>query len=49
MNLLGTEISSRDIILGVGITGLILLSLWFHSQAPGMGFTISSIPCGFCH
>jgi hypothetical protein len=49
MNILGTELSSRDILLGLGLVSLVLLSLWFHSQAPGMGFTISSIPCTFCH
>ena len=49
MKLLGTEISSRDIILGVGVIGLILISLWFHAQSTGMGFTLSSTPCNLCH
>lgn len=49
MNILGTEISSRDIILGVGLVGLILFSLWFHSSATSMGFTLSSVPCNTCH
>ena len=49
MKILGTEISSRGIIMGAGLVGLILLSLWFHSEATSMGFTLSSIPCNICH
>ncbi|MBT3283240.1 hypothetical protein HN807_13165 [Candidatus Bathyarchaeota archaeon] len=49
MNILGTELSSRDIILGAGVVVLVLFSLWLHSQAIGMGFSLSSIPCSFCH
>lgn len=49
MNVLGTEISSRDLILGIGVIGLILVSFWFHSQAMSMGYNLSSIPCKICH
>jgi len=49
MNILGTEISSKTLIGAVVLAGLVLFSLWFHSQAIGMGFSPSSIPCSFCH
>ena len=49
MKLLGREISSRDFILGVGVIVLILISLWFHAQATGMGITLASTPCNLCH
>ena len=42
MNLLGTEIPTRTILLGVGIAVLNLFSLWFHSQAMSASYTPSS-------
>jgi len=50
MNVFGYEVSTRGVLIALGVLGLIAVSLWLHSQAIGWGMPPASTqPCMVCH
>lgn len=50
MNVLGVELTTKNILLTVGVLGLVLVAIIIHAQAIGWGMTTASTqPCMLCH
>ena len=50
MNVLGVELTTRNISLTVGVLGLILVAIIVHAQAVRWGIPANSTqPCMLCH
>ena len=50
MNVLGVELTTKNIILTAGVLGLILVVIIVHAQAVGWGIPATSTqPCMLCH
>jgi hypothetical protein len=50
MNVLGVELTTKNIILTAGVLGLILVAIIVHAQAVGWEILATSTqPCMLCH
>ena len=50
MKVLGLELTTKNIILTVGVLGLVLVAIIVHAQAVGWGISPDSTQlCMFCH
>ncbi len=50
MNVLGVELTTKNVILIAGALGLVLIAIIVHAQAIGWGIPPDSTqPCMFCH
>jgi len=50
MKVLGTELTTKNVIIIAGILGLIIVAIIVHTQAIGWGIPPTSTqPCMFCH
>jgi len=50
MKVLGTELTTKNVMITAGILGLVIVAVIVHVQAIGWGIPPTSTqPCMFCH
>jgi hypothetical protein len=50
MNVLGVELTTKNIMITAGVLGLVLVAIIVHAQAIGWGIPPASTqPCMICH